>query len=89
MTKLRKFARDQQCTLRISGVCNGDPATTVLAHGKGAGMGTKLHDECACHACSECHYYLDHIASPAEYRALFWPAQHETYGRAKKAGLVQ
>ncbi|MGB9149942.1 MAG: nuclease domain-containing protein, partial [Burkholderiales bacterium] len=32
--KLRQSARNQDCTLRFFTVCNYDPETTVLAHGK-------------------------------------------------------
>ncbi len=30
--KVRDSARGQDCTVRIPGTCNFDPATTVLAH---------------------------------------------------------
>lgn len=64
MSKLRKSARGQVCTLRIVGVCNRDPNTTVLAHtpglrNSGAGMGRKAHDAYAVYACSACHDMLD------------------------------
>ena len=29
---LRKMAKDRDCTVRLEGICNGDRATTVLAH---------------------------------------------------------
>ena len=59
---LRKFAEGQICQLRIPGVCNFDPATTVLAHlrrGGVAGMGQKPPDICGVHACSKCHDCID------------------------------
>lgn len=59
--KLRASARGQDCTLRLPGVCNGNPETTVLAHlpcGK-KGMGMKSPDNMACFACSSCHDLLD------------------------------
>ena len=31
-TKLTKAARGRECQVRIPGVCNGNPETTVLAH---------------------------------------------------------
>jgi len=58
---LTQSARGQNCTLNISGVCNGDPETTVLAHlpdGNG-GMGIKSNDTSACFACSSCHDAID------------------------------
>jgi acetone carboxylase gamma subunit len=59
--KLRDFAREQECTLRIPGVCNFNPETTVLAHlpcgMKGVGM--KSPDNMGVHACSNCHTFID------------------------------
>ena len=63
MSKLRKSARDQDCTLQIFGVCNSNPETTVLAHlpdESGTGkMGGKSDDWIACFACSDCHDMID------------------------------
>jgi hypothetical protein len=59
--KLRASARNQECTLNISGVCNGNPETTVLAHisdGNG-GMALKGNDTSSCFACSSCHDAID------------------------------
>ena len=47
----------------LLGVCNRDPATTVLCHSNrladGKGMGLKAPDEKACFGCSDCHDVLD------------------------------
>lgn len=62
MTNLRKIARDRECQVRIAGVCNFDPATTVLAHyrlGGTCGMGLKPHDLLGAWACSSCHDEID------------------------------
>ncbi len=62
MTKLRKSARNQPCHLRIPGVCNGNPETTVLCHirrGHVAGMGQKPPDVCGVFGCSDCHDLID------------------------------
>lgn len=70
MSKLRELARGQQCQIRIPGVCNGDPETTVLAHYRMAGIcgtGQKPPDECGAWACSSCHDVVDgrhYIAPP-------------------------
>ena len=59
---LRELARDQQCMIRIPSVCNHDPATTVLAHYRMAGIcgtGQKPPDECGAWACSKCHDWVD------------------------------
>lgn len=59
---LRKAAQGRECTVRIPGICNFDPATTVLAHlrrGGAGGMGIKPPDVCGVLACSDCHDVLD------------------------------
>lgn len=59
--KLRDSARGRDCTLRLPGVCNFNPETTVLAHlpcgMKGVGM--KSPDNMAVFACSSCHDAID------------------------------
>ena len=59
--KLRDSARGQDCTVRIPGVCNFNPETTVLAHlpcgSKGAGM--KGPDIISVFCCSSCHDAID------------------------------
>jgi len=58
---IRESARGETCTLQIVGICNGDPATTVLAHlpSDGHGMAQKSDDTMAVYACSSCHDLLD------------------------------
>ena len=59
---LRKEARGRDCMVRLPGICNGDPATTVLAHLRLSGisgMGIKAPDALAVPACYACHSYVD------------------------------
>jgi len=62
-TPARRAARGRDCTLMLLGVCNRDPATTVLCHSNriehGKGMGLKAPDSKACFGCSDCHDVLD------------------------------
>jgi len=62
-TPVRRAARGRDCTLMLLGVCNRDPATTVLCHSNrladGKGMGLKAPDSAACFGCSDCHDVLD------------------------------
>ena len=62
-TPARRAARGRDCTLMIPGVCNRDPATTVLCHSNrlehGKGIGLKAPDSAACFGCSDCHDVLD------------------------------
>lgn len=58
--KLRESARGQDCSIRIPGVCNHNPETTVLSHINGGGMGTKTSDIHAAFCCSNCHDAVDY-----------------------------
>ena len=65
MTEARKSAKGQPCMVRIPGVCNGNPETTVLAHYRLAGYcgtGLKPDDDMAAWACFECHQAVDRRA---------------------------
>jgi len=59
--KVTSHANSQPCTLRLRGICNGDPATTVFAHirDRHKGMGRKASDHSGVFACYACHDYLD------------------------------
>jgi hypothetical protein len=61
VSKIRKSARDEDCSLRIPTICNFNPETTVLAHlnTKFKGMGLKSPDLFGVYACSNCHDVLD------------------------------
>lgn len=60
---LREAARGRQCQIRIPGVCNHDPETSVLAHYRlGTGIGQKPPDVMAAIACSACHDAVDRRA---------------------------
>ncbi len=58
----RKEARGQPCMVRIMGVCNHNPETTVLAHYRLAGYcgaGMKPDDDLGAWCCSACHDVID------------------------------
>jgi hypothetical protein len=68
---LTASAKGQDCTLRLPGVCNHDPSTTVFAHYPGSkktgpkGTSAKGHDLHGGYACSACHDYIDGRNHPA------------------------
>jgi len=65
MTDLRKLARGRDCTVRLDGICNGNPETTVLAHFRMlgiSGLGIKSPDLIGAWACSACHDAIDRRA---------------------------
>jgi hypothetical protein len=99
MSKLRKSAKGEQCTLQIPGVCNFDTATTVLAHlpdDSGTGkMGGKSEDWCACFACSDCHALIDNQAefqkryTSEDYLFFIRRAMIKTWRKWFNAGLLE
>ena len=59
MTKITQSAKGEECQVRIPGVCNHNPETTVFAHLGGGGMGMKQPDSEGAYCCSACHDVLD------------------------------
>lgn len=89
---LRDLAKGQMCMVRIEGLCNWTPETTVLAHIRRAGnggTGLKPPDICGVWACSACHDEIDrrtrilnieqlnYYILDALCRQLCWYAEHE------------
>ena len=59
---LRKLARGRDCMVRLPGICNFNPETTVLAHYRMhglSGIGMKSPDIFGAWACSACHDEVD------------------------------
>jgi hypothetical protein len=59
---LRKTAKGRGCMVRLEGICNHNPETTVLAHIRMpglSGMGIKADDLLGAWACSACHDAID------------------------------
>ena len=62
MSKLRDYAKGKECQVRIPGVCNFNPETTVLAHLNQIGISgrsLKAPDQLAAWCCSACHDEVD------------------------------
>lgn len=90
--KLRNSARGQDCTVRIPGVCNFDPATTVLAHINGGGMGMKNENYLGSFTCSACHDMIDGRAkssfSKEQVKLWHWEGVERTWAIWIKMGLI-
>ena len=89
---LRDSARGQECTIRLPGICNHDPATTVLCHLDGGGMGMKHPDIFGAFGCSSCHDEVDRRTREcdAEYaRASFFDGMVRTQQHWLDAGILQ
>lgn len=73
MSAIRKSAEGMPCQIRLPGICNHDPATTVWCHGNGSaagkGIGMKSHDLLGAYGCSNCHDIYDRRAPAPEVMA--------------------
>lgn len=59
---IEKLARGKDCYMRLAGICNGNPETTVLCHirrGNVGGFGIKPPPICAVPMCFDCHNAYD------------------------------
>lgn len=88
--KILRSAKGAPCALRLPGVCNNDPATTVWAHlnGFGKGMGMKTHDILGFPACSACHSEYDTGKHRSQYTGDALRALCETLVGLVRSGLV-
>lgn len=87
--KIRGSAKGQDCTLRLTGICNYNPETTILAHiGLDSGWATKCSDNIAVYSCSDCHVEIDRCArgnhAEDKLRAL-----EETQATLIRQGLLE
>lgn len=88
---LRQFARNRECQVRLAGICNGDPATTVLAHFRligVSGLGTKSPDLIGAWCCYACHQKVDTDKSP-QVQLDFAKGVFRTQAALIKAGRVK
>lgn len=79
MTPERKAARGMPCLLNVANVCNGDDATTVLAHLRflgGCGTAFKPDDLQGVHGCSACNTWTD-TPTPRQVRACGGRVEYE------------
>ena len=70
MSKIRQSARGEECQVRLIGICNGNPETTIFAHLGGGGMGAKSHDIHGAYCCSACHDVIDNRVKTDLSRAI-------------------
>lgn len=99
MTPIRRAARGQDCTLQFDGICNHDPATTVLCHSNyladGKGMGLKAPDSAAAFGCAACHDVLDGRRprppglSKLDVEGVFYAGMRRTHAILARLGLIK
>lgn len=96
MKNLRKLARGRECLIRIPGVCNGDPETTVLCHihkpSISGGIGLKANDLLASWGCSACHDRIDGRSDDGHLHSqvliMFYEGIFRTQSRLIDEGII-
>lgn len=90
-SKIRASARDEDCQIRIPGVCNFNPKTTVLCHLGGAGWALKSNDIHSAYGCSKCHLVVDGAKSEFtrdEINLMFYDGMVRTQLILIERGLI-
>lgn len=93
-SKIRKSAQGKECLVRLPGICNHDPETTVAAHIRIAGtcgMSIKPSDLLTVRACHACHDEIDRRTQnlPADEVRLYVHEAHcRTLVEYEKEGLI-
>jgi hypothetical protein len=96
MSAITKSAKGEDCTIRLGGVCNGNPETVVLAHLNGVrfghGVSHKVSDMFGAYACSCCHDAVDGRVktsySKTELKLAHLEGVIETQIKLKQKGLI-
>ncbi len=94
MSKIRKAARGQECQVRIPGICNFNPETTVLAHRPGGPMGGKTPDYQGAFCCLSCHDIIDLRVKAPDHSRLsidlyFYEGVFRTQEILREMGLIE
>jgi hypothetical protein len=92
---LRKEARGRECQVRLPGVCNFNPETTVLAHIRMSGisgMGIKAPNILGAWCCAACHSVADRQQKtdldPDFVRMCFYEGVFRTIAKLIEEGKV-
>ena len=88
--KIRNSARDEDCSLRLINICNGNPETTIFCHVNTVfkGVGIKSPDLFGVYGCSSCHDALDGKAKSAVDPQDILDAMVETQMKLVEKGLI-
>jgi len=98
MSKITESARDEECQVRIPGICSGDNSTVVWAHAigtaSGKGIGMKSPDIMGAYACQKCHDAYDRRLRPrdlnyARIKECFFDGHLRSLGILIEKGLVK
>jgi len=90
-SKICDSARGEDCQIRMPGVCNFDPRTTVLCHLGGAGWALKSNNAHSAYGCYECHQIVDGAKSKYsqdEIKLMFYDGMVRTQLILIEKGLI-
>ena len=91
--KITQSAEGEHCQVRLDGVCNFNPETTIFAHLGGGGMGTKQPDLFGAYCCSSCHDVVDLKKfcrlTPDQVKAYFYQGIFRTQMILLDKGLIK
>lgn len=98
MSKIRESARNEECQVRIPGICTFNPETVIWSHYRGSaggkGIAKKSLDECGAYACTACDAVYDgQMKRPIELSKedvdLMWLQGHiRSLVKLKEKGLI-
>lgn len=100
MSKITDSARNMMCQIRLPGICNMDPATTVWCHANGSaagkGMWMKSDDELGAYGCFACHEVYDRRRpiprlanlTRIDVELAFWEGHARSMKILKEKGLL-
>jgi hypothetical protein len=95
MSKIRKSARDKDCTIRIPGICNFNSESVVHCHinTNYKGIGLKSPDLFGFRGCSSCHDVIDGRNQRSDFnkmelQIMAYQAMVETQYQLIQEGLI-
>ncbi len=95
MSKITESARNEECQIRMPGICNGNPETVVWCHANGSaagkGIGMKSPDLLGAYGCSSCHDEYDRRTSKLDLitaRLYFAEGHYRSLVKLIERGLV-
>lgn len=97
MSKITQAARGEDCTIRLGGICNFNPETTVFCHLTGVrfrkGIASKVSDALGAFGCSCCHDAIDgRIKTPysaLELKLAHYEGVFETQLKLMDKGIIK
>lgn len=99
MSKLTESARGVPCQIRMVGICNHNPETSVLCHANGSaagkGIGMKSPDILGAIGCSACHDVVDRRTplplgmTRVDVLLAFWQGHARTVCIWIETGLIE